>query len=225
MKPEETKLFDQEYDVGEKVIFSLYRSQEGDQVTVSLRYCFPEQGGQEITCKRLFFPVCAERYKSPYLSWYNLICCSNNYGPVPVIPYMNHAVQNGKKIAATVYPDTASDYMAILAEAGDEYYCYPYHSEEYRYMLYISRKGKLSDYFDLEYLLCVYRDSGVNLDSETMWFYFDQELFWFGNEELCPIELHNCIGQEELAVTGLLFGYPVESTIALIRKSIDMCEE
>ena len=224
METKETKLFEQEYDVGERVVFSLYRSQEGEQVTVSLRYCFPEQGSREVTCKRLFFPACAEGYDSPYLSWYNLICCSNNYGPIPVVSYMNYAVQNGKKIAATIYPDSASDYMTILAETGEEYYCYPYHPREYRYMLYISRKGKLSDYFDLERLLGVYEASRVTLDSETMRFYFDQELSWFGNEELCSIELHDCLGQEALATVGLLFGYPVESTIALIRKTIDMCE-
>ena len=91
-------------------------------------------------------------------------------------------------------------------------------------MLYISRKGKLSDYFELERLLEVYRASGVSLDAEKMEFYFQQELSWFGNEELCPIRLHDCVGAEELAVTGLLFGYPVESTVALIRRSIDMCE-
>ncbi len=224
MERKETKLFEQEYDVGEKIVFSLYRSQEGGQVTMSLRYCFPGQGIQETTCKRLFFPVCAEEFRSPYLSWYNLICCSNNYGPIPVVSYMNCAVQNGKKIAATIYPDSAAEYMRILSEVGEDYYCYPYHPREYRYMLYISRKGKLSDYFELERLLEVYRASGVSLDAEKMEFYFQQELSWFGNEELCPIRLHDCVGAEELAVTGLLFGYPVESTVALIGKSIDMCE-
>lgn len=224
METKETKLFDQEYDVGEKVVFSLYRSRKEDEVTVSLRYHFPKAGTEEITCKRIFFPVCAEEYKSPYLSWYNLICCSNNYGPIPVVSYMNYAVQNDKKVAATIYPDTASEYMAIIAEVGENYYCYPYHPKEYRYMLYISKKGKLSDFFDLSRILAVYKKSGVTLDLQKMEYYFDQELSWFGNEEACPVEIHNCIGDEELAVVGLLFGYPVESTIALIQKTIDMCE-
>ena len=53
--------------------------------------------------------------------------------------------------------------------------------------------------------------------------YFQKELSYFGNEEECEIQLHDCLGQEELAVTGLLFGYPVESTVALLKKEIDTC--
>lgn len=224
MNATEAKLMEQEYDVGEKVLFSLYRSEEDGQVTVSLRYCFPRVSPEEVTCKRFFYPVSAEGFEHPLLDWYNLICCSNNYGPIPVVSYMNYAVQNGKKLAATIYPDTASEYMAILAEVGDSCYCFPYHPKEYRYMLYISRKGTLADYFDLEQVLAVYASAGVALDREKMSDYFRKELSWFGNEEVCPIQIHDCLGTEELAVVGLLFGYPVASTIALIQKNIDMCE-
>lgn len=216
-------IFTQEYDLGEKVDFSLWREESGERVTVSLTYCFRYPGAVEVTCKRFFYPLCAESYQSPYLSWYNLICCSNNYGPVPVVGYMNSAVQNGKKIAATIYPDTAADYMKILADTQD-YYCYPYHTREYQYLLYISRKGTLADYFDPDRVLEVYHSCGILLNKTKMRDYFSKELSWFGNEQLCPIELHNCLGEEELAVTGLLFGYPIESTVALIKKDIDMCE-
>lgn len=224
METKETLVFEQEYDIGEKVVFALYRSQEDDRVTVSLKYHFPSAGSDEITCKRFLYPVCAEGYQHPYLNWYNLICCSNNYGPIPVVSYMNYAVQNDKKPAATIYPDTASDYMAILSEVGDDYYCFPYHPKEYRYMLYISKKGKLSDFFQLDRILAVYKESGIPLKQEKMEYYFEQELSWFGNEEVCPIEIHDCRGEEELAVVGLLFGYPVASTISLIQKSIDLCQ-
>ncbi len=218
-----TLLFRQEYDMGEPLVFSLFREQDRDDVTVTLTYEFPRTGMDPVTCKRIFFPVRAE-YDSPWLSWYNLICCSNNYGPIPVVSYMNTSVQNGKKLAATIYPESAGDYMNILAEVGDTFYCFPYHVREYEFMLYISRKGTLSDYFDMDVILEIYESCEVSLDRARMHDYFSRELSWFGNEEQCPIELHNCIGEEELAVTGLLFGYPVESTIALIRKTIDMCE-
>ena len=139
MTQKETQLFAQEYDVGEPVIFALYRQQQEERVTVSLKYRFPSQGPEEITCRKIFYPLRAEDYESPYLSWYNLICCSNNYGPVPVVPYMNRAVQKGRKVAATIYPASAQEYMSILAEVEqkpDRYYCYPYHPQEYRYLLY-----------------------------------------------------------------------------------------
>lgn len=217
-------LFEQEYDVGEKLVFSLYRETEGGRVTVSLCYQFLQPGAPQVVCKRIFFSEKAEKYQSPYLSWYNLICCSNNYGPIPVVDYMNHAVQNGKKLAATIYPESAQAYMQILAEVGDDYYCYPYHTREYSYLMYISRKGALSDYFELERILDVYESCGIRLDRNKMQEYFAKELSWFGNEEICPIQLHDCVGEEELAVTGLLLGYPVESTVALIKREIDMCE-
>lgn len=189
---------------------------------MTLYYQFP---GQELVpCKRFFYDACGENYKSPYLSWYNLICCSNNYGPIPVVEYMNHAVQNGKKIAATIYPNDAGEYMRIIGELSEDYYCYPYHPREYQYLLYISRKGTLNEYFDLEKILKVYDSCGIRLDQRKMEDYFSKELSFFGNEEECQIQIHDCIGQEELAVTGLLFGYPVESTIALIHRDIDMCE-
>ncbi|MCU6760732.1 Uncharacterised protein [uncultured Roseburia sp.] len=136
---------------------------------------------------------------------------------------MNYAVQKNKKLAATVYPKTAEEYMQMIGTVGDEYYCYPYHTREYQYMLYVSRKGSLSDYFDLDQILSVYGACGIELDAEKMKKYFQKELSYFGNEEECEIQLHDCLGQEELAVTGLLFGYPVESTVALLKKEIDTC--
>ena len=90
-------------------------------------------------------------------------------------------------------------------------------------MLYVSKKGTLGDYFDLEQLLDVYASCDIELDEKKMKDYFSRELSYFGNEEICPIQLHDCVGQEELAVTGLLFGYPVESTIALQKRTIDTC--
>lgn len=222
MEIQGTKLFSQDYEIGETVTFSLYREEQEGRCTTTLYYQFP--GQEPVACKRFFYDTCAEDYKSPYLSWYNLICCSNNYGPIPVVDYMNHAVQNGKKIAATIYPNDAGEYMRIIGELSEDYYCYPYHPREYQYLLYISRKGTLKDYFDLDRICSVYESCKITLDREKMEDYFSKELSYFGNEEVCRIQLHDCIGREELAVTGLLFGYPVESTIALIRRDIDMCE-
>ena len=56
--------------------------------------------------------------------------------------------------------------MQMIGTVGDEYYCYPYHTREYQYMLYVSRKGSLSDYFDLDQILSVYGACGIELDAE-----------------------------------------------------------
>lgn len=217
-------LFSQKYDIqGSDIFFHLYREEEDGKCTVTLTYQFPET--EEVTCKRIFFPVAAEQYQSPYLSWYNLICCSNNYGPIPVIEYMNTAVQNGKKIAATIYPPTVEAYMQTFAELGeDEYYCAPYHPMEYQYMLYVSKKGTLADYFDYDQIKAVYDACDVKLKWDKIREYFEKELSFFANEAICDIQLHNGATPEDLMITGLLFGYPVESTVALINRTIDMCE-
>lgn len=217
-------LFSQEYDIqGNPIVFHLYREETDGNCTVTLTYQF--QGVEEVPCKKIFFPVTAEKYQSPYLSWYNLICCSNNYGPIPVVEYMNTAVQNGKKIAATVYPNTVEEYMQMLADLGaDEYYCAPYHPMEYQYMLYVSKKGTLADYFDYEQIKNVYDACEVKLNWEKIREYFDKELSFFANEGICDIQLHNGACPEDLMITGLLFGYPIESTVALINRTIDMCE-
>ncbi len=218
------KLFSQDYqmDPDTKITFHLYREEEKGSVTVTLTYQFPQM--EEVPCKKIFFPIAAEKYQNSLLSWYNLICCSNNYGPIPVVDYMNTAVQNGKKLAATVYPDTMDDYMQMIRTLdADNYYCCPYHPTEYKYMLYVSKKGTLADYFDYEVLKNLYEECGVSLDWEKIKEYFSQELNYFANEDVCDIQLHNGACPEDLMITGLLFGYPVESTVALINKTIDMC--
>ncbi len=223
---EKTLLLKQEYPIADQtVFFSLYREEHAEEITVTLTYQFQMPGAEEVPCKRFHYPACAESFQSPYLSWYNLICCSNNYGPIPVVSYLNYSVQNGKKIAATIYPDTAEEYMQIIAATADGYYCFPFNTEEYQYMLYLSKKGTLADYFDLEEILSVYKESGLELDREKMEDLFSKELSWFGNPKECPIEIHNCLGNEELAAVGLLFGYPVESTVALLHLTIDMFED
>lgn len=217
-------LFSQDYqmDPTTSVTFFLYREEVDGECTVTLTYQFP--GTDEVTCKRIFFPVVAESYQSPYLSWYNLICCSNNYGPIPVLEYMNYAVQNGKKLAATVYPHTVEEYMQMIADLTDGYYCCPYHTREYQYMLYVSKKGTLADYFDLEKIRSIYEACDVTLDWAKIEGYFAKELSFFAREEECDVEIHNGACPEDLFITGLLFGYPVESTIALIKRTIDMCD-
>lgn len=219
-------LLSQEYDLGgQQVIFFLYREEMESEILVTLTYQFQMPGTEEVPCKRFHYPAGAETYQSPYLSWYNLICCSNNYGPIPVVPYMNYSVQQGKKVAATIYPDTVEEYMKIIADTKEDYYCFPFNVAEYQYMLFLSKKGTLADYFDLDKILAVYRESGIELDEQKMRDYFGKELSWFGKPDECPIEIHNCLGNEELASVGLLFGYPVESTVALLHRTIDMYED
>ncbi|MCI8991197.1 MAG: hypothetical protein HFG80_00480 [Eubacterium sp.] len=210
------------YDAGRILDFYVYRGKKDGRSAVSIYYT--ENGGEEIWVRDFFYDEQAAAYQSEYLSWYNLIFCSNFYGPIPVVSYMNHAVQQGKKLAATVYPVDANDYMSILKETAQDYYCFPYHTEEYALLMYISRKGTLNDYFDKDKIVEVYKNCGIELDTEKVDRYFSWELSRFGKEEESGVLLHDCRGTEELLAVGLLFGYPIESTIALLKKDITMLD-
>ena len=55
--------------------------------------------GRNVIIRTITYKNIGKEYSSPFLSWYNLIFCSNNYGPAPNYPYMHSAVQDGKKTA------------------------------------------------------------------------------------------------------------------------------
>ncbi|MCR5666800.1 MAG: hypothetical protein K6G01_08205 [Eubacterium sp.] len=222
MAEEKELLGHAKYDKGVILDFYVYRMKKDGRNCVSLSYI--EEGKEEVWFRDFFYDDEAAAYQSEYLSWYNLIFCSNNYGPIPVVKYMNHAVQEGKKVAATVYPVDSNEYMNIMRETFEDYYCFPYNVEEYSLMLYISKKGTLNDYFDKDAILKVYQDCGIELNRERMDELFAMELKDFAKKETCGFMLHECYGSENLAVLGLLFGYPVESTVALLKDDITMLD-
>ena len=227
MNGEKELVFEQEYtlEMNKKLMFYLYHSETEDgREMMELTYRFTDTEDHETTCKRIFYDKIAASYQHEMLSWYNLICCSNEYGPIPVVDYMNYAVQNGKKLAATIYPKHATEYIEIMHNTQMDYYVSPYNPMEYEYLLYISRMGKIEDYFDIDRVIEVYKACDVHLDEERFRRLCAQELSYFDKQEKCGIELHDCYGEENLATVGLLFGYPIESTIAFIKGDIDLCQ-
>ena len=82
---------------------------------------------------------------------------------------------------------------------------------------YICRRGSLKDYFDLEQVLEDYRKMGIVLSAQ------DQAMFFhLGGIELAqfatgkPMCYFRCASDAELMATGLLLGYPLESTASLL---------
>ena len=90
-------LYDTHYDYSSYLVT---KETNGSIITVHITDTFSD------SCKPLK-PIrdknIGSEYKSPFLSWYNAIFCSNAYGPAPDYAYMNHAVQNDMKTAATLY--------------------------------------------------------------------------------------------------------------------------
>ncbi len=215
-------LYSETYHMGHPLTFNVYKSRENDLNYIDIGFAF--EGEEEQIYRRIFYKDEAAAYQSPYLSWYNLVFCSNNYGPVPIVEYMNTSVQEGKKLAATVYPADIIDQQRMEREMPEDLFCVPFNPLEYQYMLYVCKEGCLADYFDLDRLLAVYESCDIKLDREKMENYFSMTLISFAAND-GPVSLHYCEGNEEFAVVGLLFGYPIESTIALIRKDIVLCDE
>lgn len=212
-------IFKDRYNVeGKYAEFRMYRKEKDDIVEMTLTFKFdrPPEGfinvpEGETVYRYITYPVIADSYESPYLSWDNLLYCSNSYGPVPVIKYMNYAVQNDKKVAANIYPESYEEYMHILADHGDTD-IFPFTIEEYEFELMICKKGTLKDYFDMDKILDIYKACGFELDREKIADYFDKKLSWFGEKD-CTFDIINPYGYEDNVICGLFFGYPLGSTV------------
>lgn len=161
-----------------------------------------------------------EEYYSPYLSWYNCLFCSNCYFSIaPDASYMNNSVQNGKKLVATVtIPPTitAERFLSELPESCG----YETKGKNPNTAL-IFRKGCLSDYFDCDKITELYRKHGIIFDSIFMKNLFNvpiQELVAGAADKLEFILKIPANLTEKTVLTGLLLGYPLESTVEYILK-------
>lgn len=171
--------------------------------------------GRCIEKTRITYRNIGEEYMSPFLSWYNLFFCSNNYGPAPDYEYMHRAVQEGKKTAATVYLEPASEEGKDLVNTlPEECGSLPYGQA----MIYVFHKGCLSDFFDFEKIKSLYIKHGACfVDWDKVKEYFAKDLSYFGDEQACDFSLQSGGNKEQTIITGLILGYPVESTIAYLR--------
>lgn len=172
--------------------------------------------GRHTEISRIQYKNIGQEYKSPFLNWYNLIFCSNCYGAPPDYEYMHHAVQEGKKTASTVYLNVESEEGKQLVSSLPK--CcgsMPYGQS----MIYVFRKGCLSQFFDYEQIKSLYKKHGVNsVDWNAVKKYFMKDLSFFGDEQACGFSLQSAGSKEHCIITGLILGYPVESTIALLNK-------
>lgn len=86
-------------------------------------------------------------------------------------------------------------------------------------MLFVYHKGKLSDFFDIDAIENLYKKHGTNnLNWELIRMLANKPLEYFGSKE-SSLNIRSCGGKEELVITGLLLGYPIESTIASLNNT------
>lgn len=173
----------------------------------------------------------SESFSSPFLSWENLDCCGGwDFDE----EYLTHAVQDGKKLYAGItislqdkYSPNAPTYEKAAADlqqlqkslppeicAGiDEHF-----PRDGWFRTYICRRGTIKDFFDLDTVFLFYESLGVSVSEHvksTVHQYCDIEMSGFASVS-APYKYHNANSQAELITTGLLLGYPIESTASLI---------
>lgn len=181
-------------------------------------------GKRAYTLRRYTYPNVELSISSPFLSWENLNCCN---GWAYDEDYLLTAVQEGKKLYAgssiSLNPpvDIATaerrleEIRAALPETclvGKEMVM-----NDRFFPFFICRRGQLQDFFDLEQVLEDYRRMGIILSEQ------DKTIFYhLGGIELAqfatgkPMCYFRCISDAELITTGLLLGYPLESTASLL---------
>lgn len=159
-------------------------------------------------------------FSSPYVSWENLNCCNGwHYDE----QYLISAVQENRKICAGIGFKNTEEMNAYIGGIDKEKYDYidrswnngPYRINQIDFV----RKGRLRDYFDLDEIIEFYELLGLG------WDYVDTDRFM----ELFNADLLDLINDNksfeyssiykttaEDIITGLLLGYPLESTVGII---------
>lgn len=153
-------------------------------------------------------------FESPYISWANLDQCG---GWATSEAYLNTAVQRGHKLFAQIVHhrnDEISGSPEVVVDSRP-------HGRIPAYVTtHICRKGSLADYYDLAAVREHYSRLGVIL-TDNEWIdvllHCSLELSTFGTVD-APFDYVNASTAVELIVTGLLLGYPLESTASLIEE-------
>jgi len=177
------------------------------------------------------FNLIADQFISPYIGWSNLDCCG---GWSCDEEYLDTAVQTGKKLFAgrlTMLRNAYCPNWPTREQAAAEFaqLCSTFSNDVYGaeekilpsdgyYRTFICRTGKLSDYYDLDAVFGHYEKLGLPFHQETVkqiQSFCDANIRSFG-EANPPFIYTNAGSIAELITTGLLLGYPLESTASII---------
>lgn len=187
--------------------------------------------GSDYTHRTYRFNNIPDRYFSIYMSWANLDCCG---GWSFDEEYLRHAVQNEKKLYADIsislkdryFPDapTTPEAIASLYQLQDtlpDTLCAGIDnriSNNKHLNIYICRRGAIKDFFSLNIVFLFYQKLGIHLSDQTkdeVSRYCVIEISDFSSSA-APYVYYDSSSPAELITTGLLLGYPIESTASLL---------
>lgn len=157
-----------------------------------------------------------ECFESPYISWENLDQCGG-WGTDQA--YLKKAVYNGTKLFAQVFHHESEKFESPLGTVVISDPTPRGYYNDYR-LTYISKRGCLHDFYDIDAVFEHYSRLGINLTNDEknkIYEYCDIELYKFATTD-APYNFVDSTEVEELVVTGLLLGYPLESTASIIEE-------
>lgn len=188
--------------------------------------------GKRICLRTYRFDFIPEPVEVPYCSWANLDCCGGwSYDE----EYLDTAVQKGLKLFAGRATSLKHPYAPnnpTLEEAHQEFEalksslpagCFAdiaseQISQNYFYT-FICRTGRIADYIDLEMVFQFYEKLGCAIpasERREVEHLCDYEISRFGTSQ-SPFDYARAFSDAELITTGLLLGYPIESTVSILQ--------
>jgi len=192
---------------------------------------FSEFQGKRYVMHSYRFNLIPDRFDSPFISWDNLDRC----GGWPCDDtYLDTAVQEGKKLYAGRYQRLKSSHFPHLPSMDEALQAFQeivdalpdgvtagiegiFDREDFLHT-FICREGKISDYFDLKDVFGFYRKLGLKFPQYVIAqvkALCNIEIKTFGGERP-PFLYYQAGTPVDLITTGLLLGYPLESTASLL---------
>jgi hypothetical protein len=158
-------------------------------------------------------------FKSPFISYENLNSCG---GWDWDNEYLKTAVQNGKKLCAGIKFEDYNEMSRYVHNLDKNKYTFVefYTNDGTREIceLNVARKGSLSDYYELYDILDFYSAMDFPLgkiNPRRFEEFFNCEIRYLLNGDM-GFNYRNNLRVEDYMITGLLLGYPLESTISSI---------
>lgn len=185
------------------------------------------------TCLRTYrFNLIHEPIEIPYCSWANLDCCGGwSYDE----EYLDTAVQKNLKLFSGRTTSLKSEYSPNCPTA-EEARCQfdamkdtlpdgvlggiEDTAEDTRFLhTFLCRTGSISEYIDLGRVFSFYEKLGVhvsNTERQEIGRLCDIEISCYGTSH-APLQYVRAVTMVQLITTGLLLGYPIESTASILQ--------
>lgn len=163
-------------------------------------------------CMRIYrFNNIQDRFESPYISWANLYCCG---GWACDEAYLDTAVQCRAKLYAG-RTQALKQYPAFEATLPEGVVAGQEELRESSEHYYVCRTGTIADHIDLDAVFDFYTKLGIYAPRDVVRRLCNVEIRLCGTPNAPFVYLEACTAAE-LIITGLLLGYPIESTASIL---------